>query len=217
MHAIGPDRALVDAAVDEYVAERLGGRASGVLLTRVLDALLRENHLGLGEGSACDGTWRAVLSTGRVIELPVRPDGFLADHAVTEPWLTVDSAAARRPWPQVPPRWPPPTTRRPRRAGAAFTDECAQSALVERLTPPHRVRPPARGFAGLLHHEVAGPAGAPGAPDRPVPLGDELEAEQRAYAPEHEPVFPVRWRAVHRSRLRFGLDFTRPGKPGPPS
>ena len=144
-----------------------------------------------------------------MIELPVRPDGFLADHAVTAPWLTVDgsreetlagalAALAPADDPEAEAGW------------AAFTDECAQSALVERLTPPHRVRPPARGFAGLLHHEVVAARR-----EHPVhPTGrcrwGMSEAEQRAYAPEHEPVFPVRWRAVHRSRLRFGPDFTRP-------
>jgi len=58
------------------------------LLRAVLDTLLREDFQGIrSRGSVVDGQLRFDHG-GRPAEIPVRPDGFLCDLAVSEPVVT---------------------------------------------------------------------------------------------------------------------------------
>ena len=218
---IGDDRMEESLPLTEQTA---GRDTVAAFLCRVLDALLREDHLGiLTRGAPSDAPadhlphamwWRAPLPGGRMAYLPVRPDGFLADHAVATAHLvvadargavhiesTVDgvlAALAPREDAQAEAGW------------AAFTDECRQTLEVLRLHDTVGPRLHARlasrdhtGFTGLLHHEALAALR-----DHPVhPTGrcrwgmtpDEL----RSYAPEYLPSFPLRWVVVPRERMRL--------------
>lgn len=207
------------------------------LLQRVLDALLREDHLGLATagGPVTDPTlpalpageawWRAPLPGGRSVTLPVRPDGFLADHTVAAPLLVLDSPggqveigtlagalAALAPVgdPEAQAGW------------VDFIAECAQTCATLRLHevagPQLHARlateAPATGFAGLLRHEALAALR-----DHPVhPTGrcrwDMDEAALRRYAPEFTPEFVLRWAVVPRARLRMSPALAAAGLPG---
>ncbi|GEL17479.1 IucA/IucC family protein [Pseudonocardia asaccharolytica] len=205
------------------------------LLRRVLDALLREDHLGLASTGAlvrdpalpADQTWwRAPLRDGRRVALPVRPDGFLAEHAVAAPMLVLDGPDAAA-GPAVVDTMAgalaalAPDDAEARAGWADFTEECAQALatarLHERAGPRLRARlageAPVAGFAGLLRHEALAALR-----DHPVhPTGrcrwGLSEAELRRYAPEFRPSFPLRWAIVPRARLRLSPAFEAAGPP----
>lgn len=196
----------------------------GDVLRRVLNTLLREDHLGIlttgelatapAEGLPQATWWRAPLPGARTVHLPVRPDGFLADHTlaaalvvITDPTdeirteSTVDgvlAALAPRDDAEAEAGW------------AAFTEECRQTvdvvALHSTAAPVLHARLASRadgGFAGLLHQEALAALR-----DHPVhPTGrcrwGMNATELRRYAPEYLPSFRLRWAVVPRERMRL--------------
>lgn len=211
------------------------------LLVRVLDALLREDHLELASAGAplppaeaatglpvlgpCQRWWRAPLPGGGAVLLAVRPDGFLADDAVAAPLLvllappggpavvrTLDAALAA-----LAPRADAEAV-----AGwADFRAECAQALATARLHDDHRPvlyaalgrQPGAAGFVGLLRHEaLAALRDHPVHPTGRARLG--LDAgELRRYAPEFQPRFRLRWAVVPRSQVRISPALAAAGPP----
>jgi siderophore synthetase component len=199
-------------------------------LGRVLDALFREDHLGMlthGElagppdgAPAHDTWWRFPLPGGRIGWLAVQPDGFLADRAVALDCLLVADAGAAHIESTVDgvlaalaPRDDPEAER----GWQAFTEECAQTTAVLSLHDAAAPELMARlkcldhnGFEGLPQHEALAALR-----DHPVhPTGrcrwgmtaDDL----RRYAPEYLPSFPLRWTVVPRTRMRLSDSFDRP-------
>ncbi|NGM13313.1 IucA/IucC family siderophore biosynthesis protein [Verrucosispora sp. WMMA2044] len=188
------------------------------LFRRVLDALLREDHLGLSSGGGPDGPgwWQAPHRAGR-LRLPVRPDGFQHTVRVARAELNVH-----------------PPGRTPRRVDTlagllallapgddadaeqgwrAFVDECRQDLLARRLAEATRddtyariaaarVDPPT-GFGGALLDDVlAAHAGHAVYPTDRCRHG--LDAtELLRYAPEHAPTFALRWLPVPTRALRL--------------
>ncbi len=225
---------------DLYLAV-IGGRAASAtdpvergLLQRVLNTLLYEDHLGLATTGAlvrdltlpaAPAWWRAPLPGGYTVTMPVRPDGFLADHAVAGPLLvldgpdgqarirTLDGALAAL----------APTGDPDAEAGwADFTAECAQTLATQRLheTAGPRLHArfaaaaPATGFTGLLRHEAMAALR-----DHPVhPTSrcrwDLDETALRRYAPEFAPQFTLRWAVIRRDRLRMSDGLVAAGLPG---
>ncbi|NUP74369.1 MAG: IucA/IucC family siderophore biosynthesis protein [Sinomonas sp.] len=196
------------------------------LACRVVDSLLREDHLGIqssgrpvhGPTSGGHGGpwWRAPLPGGRTLHLPVRPDGFLAEYRVAAPFILVEDAAggvARADSiVEILGELAPRNDAEAEAGWVDFCEECRQCAdvvslhdteaprLAERLAADPR-RP--RGFAGLLLHESAAAVR-----DHPVhPTGrcrwGLSEDEIRAYAPEFLPEFRLAWTLVPRDELRF--------------
>jgi siderophore synthetase component len=202
------------------------GPASDALdvLCRVVNTLLREDHLGMltrGRLSAAPAQWlpqgawwRAPLPGGRVVHLPVRPDGFLADHALNAPLVVITgptgdirtestmdgvlAALAPRDDAEAEAGW------------AAFTEECRQMvdvvALHSTAAPTLHARLASRtdsGFAGLLHHEaLAALRDHPVHPTSRCRWGMNA-TELRRYAPEYLPSFRLRWAVVPRERMRL--------------
>lgn len=196
---------------------------------RVLDTLLREDHLGILTHGGLDTApvsqlpqanwWAAPLPRARKVHLPVRQDGFLAEHAVSSGFLavteadgtvhiesTVDSAlAALAPGddPQAQEGW------------AAFTAECRQTLEVLELhesAAPRlysRVRSTVhKGFTGLTRYEALAALR-----DHPVhPTGrcrwSMSSEELRRYAPEFLPSFSLRWTVVPLERVRRSTALT---------
>ncbi|MEO3780164.1 IucA/IucC family protein [Micromonospora sp. B11E3] len=175
---------------------------------RVLDALLREDHLGLSTNGHRDGDdW--CTHTGREVRLrlPVRPDGFqhplrtsrpafLAQRGDAPPVL-VDSLDALLDIlapvddPQAQAGW------------AAFVAECHGELAARRLAADSRrrvhaavaaARPgQATGMAGaLLDETLAAHADHPVHPTSRCRHGLD-DTELLAYAPEHAPTFALRW------------------------
>ncbi len=127
-------------------------------MLRVLDALLREDHLGIqsrgvlrtrpqglpasGDRRAWNGPWwSAPLPDGRALHLPVQPDGFLAPWRLAAAFVAVEGPGARLSVedtldgvlaalaPAVDPAEDPEAA-----AGwGAFTEECRQTSAVVRL------------------------------------------------------------------------------------
>jgi siderophore synthetase component len=197
--------------------------AEADLLRRVLDTLLREDHLGmLSTGEFGDAPvdltpftawWRVLLRDGRTAHLPVRPNGFLADHTVAAPLLVItDRAGGRQAESTVDDvlaALAPRGDAEAEAGWAAFTEECRQAAEVLRL---HAMAAPAlharlascdgTGFAGMLDFEALAALR-----DHPVyPTGrcrwGMNEGELRRYAPEYLPSFRLRWTVVPRERMR---------------
>ncbi|RZS40856.1 siderophore synthetase component [Herbihabitans rhizosphaerae] len=176
---------------------------SADLLRRILDALLREDHLGLCSQGRLHGTWwSARLTTGVVVRLPVRPDGFLSDWAVAEPLLladgipvsTVDGVLAA---------FAPHADPEAERGWAEFTAECAHAEWDTLATPPSPRLPAAAGYTGLVHHEaVAALREHPVHPTGRVRHGMSLD-ELRRYAPEHLPSVRLKWITVRRDEVRL--------------
>lgn len=199
------------------------------LLCRVVDALLREDHLGIqsagwlrheANDARHDGPWwTAPLPGGRVLHLPVRPDGFLAEHRLAEPFVLVEGAAgtvvAAETLDAILAVLAPRNDADAEAGWADFTEECRQSAdvvvLHETACAPLAARAGAnsaddgglRGFPGLLRHEAAAAVR-----DHPAhPTGrcrwGLSEDEVRVYAPEFQPEFRLAWTLVPRSELNF--------------
>ncbi|GLZ30082.1 hypothetical protein Lesp02_22720 [Lentzea sp. NBRC 105346] len=183
--------------------------AESDLLLRVLDALWREDHLGLHTNGSLTGQWwEAPLPDGRVVRFPVRPDGFLADHAVAEPRLVVGERVLTT-LTEVLAELAPRNDEEAEAGWASFTEECAQTLATVRLHDAARpelyakVDPGATGFSGLLDFEALAALR-----DHPVhPTGrcrwGMSESELRRYAPEFLPSFRLQWTAVPREKLNL--------------
>ncbi|MEU6075711.1 IucA/IucC family protein [Micromonospora sp. NPDC047074] len=188
------------------------------LFARVLDALLREDHLGLHSRGRPDGPdrWEAPLDGG-LIRIPVRADGFQQALRCAAPLLdavaadgtarrvdTLDgllAALAPRDDPEAEAGW------------RVFAAECRGDLRARRLAS--RTRP--RVLASVVAERAASPAGMPAAPlddvlaahaGHPVyptdrcrhGLGDD---DLLRYAPEHAPRFPLRWHAAPAGAVRL--------------
>ncbi|MFY1576200.1 IucA/IucC family protein [Verrucosispora sp. WMMD703] len=188
------------------------------LFRRVLDALLREDHLGLSSGGGPDGPgwWQAAHRAGR-LRLPVRPDGF--QHAVR----LARAELHVHPPGRAPHRvdtlagllelLAPHDDVEAEQGWRAFTDECRQDLLARRLAETtrsetyariaaDRVDPPT-GFGGALLDDVlAAHAGHAVYPTDRCRHGLD-EAELLRYAPEHAPTFALRWLPVPARTLRL--------------
>lgn len=212
------------------------GSAEGALLRRVLDTLLREDHLGLATCGALASDpelplptggvqwWRAPLPGGRTATVAVRPDGFLADHAVAAPLLVVDSARERSESETLAGALAAlaPVDDHDAQAGwADFTAECAQTLATLRLhelaAPLLYARlatqAPTDGFPGLLRHEaLAALRDHPVHPTSRCRWGLDQGALRR-YAPEFAPEFALRWAVVPRAELRLSPALAAAGLP----
>ncbi|MBC6448948.1 IucA/IucC family protein [Actinokineospora xionganensis] len=190
------------------------------LLRRVLDALLREDHLGLAERGALgerpgdhDWTgpwWCAPLPGNREVRLPVAPDGFLAEYRLAHPSAVVagqvlDTLA------QVLVALAPADDPEAEQGWADFVEECAQTLAVVRLHETARPELYAKiraesgavGFRELLHHEsVAALRDHPVHPTGRCRWGLD-EADLRRYAPEFLPDLKIGWTIVPRDSVRL--------------
>ncbi|MEO3744428.1 IucA/IucC family protein [Plantactinospora sp. B5E13] len=195
------------AGVDD--AERL-------LFQRVLDALLREDHLGLWHNGRTDGPGQWLTRTPAVrLRIPVRPDGFQHPLRCAGPELTVlAETGAPRPVRTLDGLLDllAPTDDPEAEAGwADFRAECRADLAARRLaarTAPrvYAERRAARrtepdGMAGALWDDALAAR-----TDHPVyPTGrcrhglDERDLLR--YAPEHAPTFVLRWTPVPVSEL----------------
>lgn len=213
------------------------GSPEGALMQRVLDTLLREDHLGLATCGALvqDPTlpprsddvrwWRAPLPGGRVATLPVRPGSYLADHVVAAPLLVVDTVGGRSVVETLVgtlAALAPVEDDDAQSGWADFTAECAQTLATMRLhetaAPQLYSRlaalGPAAGFPGLLRHEaMAALRDHPVHPTSRCRWGLD-EAALRRYAPEFAPEFTLRWAVVPRTELRLSPALTAAGLPG---
>lgn len=188
------------------------------VFTRVLDALLREDHLGLlrrGRLTAPD-RWEVPHSSGTV-RIPVRADGFQATFRSAAPVLqvrdrrggdrhvdTLDGLLALL----------APTDDPEAEAGwRTFTIECRADLRARRLAG--RARPAV--FATVVSERAATPAGMPMAllddvlaahTGHPVYPTDRCrygldDADLLRFAPEHVPRFPLRWHTAPRAEVRL--------------
>jgi hypothetical protein len=173
------------------------------LLRAVLDTLLREDFQGLrSNGSVVDG-W---LRSGSV-SIPVRPDDFLCDIAVARPEVEHDGGVVTD--------LDAVLALFRERADAtdldgfdAFVTECHDALATGRLQRGHRPAAleriaalPSMGMAGSLRYDtLAAYAGHPVYPTGLARRGITPEQQLR-YAPEHHPVFTLRWRAVPADRV----------------
>ncbi|MBF9131370.1 IucA/IucC family siderophore biosynthesis protein [Plantactinospora sp. S1510] len=196
------------------------------LFQRVLDALLREDHLGLASNGrpGGDGWWLTRTGTAR-LRLPVRPDGFQHDLRSARPEFVVEDGTG----PERLVRTLDglldvlgPTDDPEAEAGwLAFRAECRHDLAARRLAAQTRPRVYAELRAARRNAVPAGsaaqhaPTGMAGAllddvlaarTDHPVyptsrcrhGLGD---TDLLGYAPEHAPRFALRWLPVPRSEV----------------
>lgn len=172
-------------------------------LTRaVLDALLREDLLGIrSRGQLVDGRLTLVVA-GHTVSIPVRQDGFQCDIAVAEPLVECDGrvlteldailAVFRQAVPPVD-------------VGGfdAFVAECQDAATAARLHREHRPDVLARiGGSSLRYDTLAAYAGHPIYPTGLARWG-LAPADQVRYAPEYHPTFPLRWTSVPADAVTF--------------
>ncbi|MFJ6567925.1 IucA/IucC family protein [Streptomyces sp. NPDC091292] len=192
----------------------------GLLLRRVLGALLREDVAGLRTRTetveAPDGSWLSLPAAhGGALLLPVERDGFQGEFTARLPLLrrasdgtdltTVDSVLAAL-TEQADPE---------DRAGfAAYADECRQAADTLRLHRATQHTVTAR-LAARYGEDPAGWTGPVASLafdtlaarlDHPVhPTGRTrtgiTETQLRAYAPEFHPRFRLRWLALPRESV----------------
>ncbi|MEV1328461.1 IucA/IucC family protein [Micromonospora costi] len=188
------------------------------LFTRVLDALLREDHLGLlGRGRSCGPDWWEVPHDGGLLRIPVRADGFQQVLGSATPLLVVVDAGGRarrvetvdgllallapRDDPEAEAGW------------RSFTAECRDDLLARRLTARARPRVfasvaaerPAAGTgmaSAVLDDVLAAHAGHPVYPTDRCRHGLD-ETDLLRYAPEHAPRFALRWHAVPAEEVRL--------------
>lgn len=207
-----------DATLDRRAA---GGsapdRAEREVFQRVLDALIREDHLGLASRGRPAGRhhWEVPTDRGR-LRVPVRPDGFQHPWRTARPVLVVDAPDGSR---RLVDRLDAlldvlaPTGDEQARTGwAVFAAECRAELAARRAAEEARPRV----HAQVLSARAAAPTGMAGAlldevlaahQDHPVHPTSRCRHglttdELRAYAPEHAPVFTLRWSAVPRRAVR---------------
>lgn len=194
-------------------------RTERALVRRVLDALLREDHLGLRTRGrpGPDGWWEATLADGRRLALPLRPDGFLADDGVAAPVLlhvTADGPRELYRLDGVLAALAPAGDDAWAAGWRDFVAECTETLAAERIAagvPPGPA--PRHGFAGLLGFEALAALR-----DHPVyPLGRGRHgltaAEQRSYAPEFAPAFPLEWVCLPREQVDLSPRMAAEGLP----
>ncbi|GIJ10945.1 IucA/IucC family protein [Micromonospora andamanensis] len=182
------------------------------LFRRVLDALLREDHLGLSSGGGLvgPGWWQVPHRAGR-LRLPVRPDGFQHAVRLARAELHVQPsgpAEARRvgTLAELLDLLAPHDDADAEQGWHAFTDECRQDLLARLLATTTRSHTYARvaaarvstptGFGGALLDDVlAAHAGHAVYPTDRCRHGLDADDLLR-YAPEHAPAFTLRWLPV---------------------
>ncbi|WBB68511.1 IucA/IucC family protein [Micromonospora sp. WMMD812] len=178
------------------------------VFTRVLDALLREDHLGLTSRGRADGPdwWQAPHPAG-LLRIPVRPDGFQHSVRTAAPVLHVvppDGRAHRVDTLDALLALLAPHDDPDAEAGwHTFTAECHDDLRARRLADGARARVHAavaarrrnapNGMAGAVLDDVlAAHAGHPVYPTDRCRHG-LADDDLRRYAPEHAPSFPLRW------------------------
>ncbi|AVT36931.1 IucA/IucC family protein [Plantactinospora sp. BB1] len=182
------------------------------LFQRVLDALLREDHLGLTGNGYRSGHWWLTRIPGARLRLPVRPDGFQHDLRTARPELVALPDAEPTGVAALPDAEPPQTVALPDGEPAtgwvvrrldelldllapvddpdaeagweAFRAECRDDLVARRLAAETR----SRVHADLLAARAVTPDGMAGA------LLDDVLAARTDH-----PVYPT-------SRARIGLD-----------
>ncbi|MFV2101065.1 IucA/IucC family protein [Micromonospora sp. LOL_024] len=185
---------------------------------RVLDALLREDHLGLDSTGRPDGPgwWQVPHHAGR-LRLPVRPDGFQHTIRLARAELHVESPDGRSRRVATVAELLDLLTPRDdvdaEQGWRAFRSECQADLLARRLAAVTRSRTHARvaaartgastGLDGALLDDVlAARAGHPVYPTDRCRHGLD-GGELLRYAPEHAPSFALRWLPVPAGTLRL--------------
>jgi siderophore synthetase component len=210
MTAIVPARAGTAPAATEHE-----------LAAAVISTLLREDYAGLSRwvrpassadrsqpaGPACGHPVLRLPAGQACLDVPLEPDGFLADLRVRRPAPPITLAHVDSVLREI-------SDPRDRDGAAAFSTECAQALaalhLRERHLPAVRAALAAAGAAGA--GAWLGPAGQvrydalaaalphPAYPTAPCRLGLG-DADALRYAPEYLPEFELNWVAVPRSAL----------------
>lgn len=196
----------------------MADRSERQVFTRVLDALLREDHLGLlhrGRLTAPD-QWKVPHSDG-VVRIPVRADGFQATLRSATPMLQVrDGRGSYRRVNTLNGLLTlfAPTGDPEAEAGwRTFTAECHADLRARRLA--RRARPSV--FAAVVSERANVPAGMSTAlfddvlaahNGHPVYPTDRCrhgldDADLLRFAPEHAPRFPLRWHVAPRAEVRL--------------
>lgn len=182
------------------------------LLKRVLSALLREDVVGLRSRSALvsrpDGDWlRLAAQDGDALLLPVAEDGYQCVHAARLPLLVRESDGAElASYDTVLGALRVLAEPEDREGFDAFAEECRQTLAAMRLHAGTRGEVMERlgagtGLgAGLVYDALAARLDHPVYPTARGRSG--LDEEQlRAYAPEFQPRFALRWLAVPRDAV----------------
>ncbi|GAA3753704.1 hypothetical protein GCM10022225_43040 [Plantactinospora mayteni] len=197
-----------------------GDAAERQLFQRVLDALLREDHLGLAGNGHRSGRWWLTRIPGARLRLPIQPDGFQHELRTARPELLVlsseesDSGVSGRVVRSLDGLLDvlAPTDDPEAEAGwAAFRAECRDDLVARRLAAQTRSRVHAEllaarartpdGMAGALLDDVlAARTDHPVYPTSRARIGLDRTALLR-YAPEHAPTFALRWLPVPRAEL----------------
>ncbi|MFC3502476.1 IucA/IucC family protein [Micromonospora krabiensis] len=187
------------------------------VFTRVLDALLREDHLGLTSRGRPDGPdrWQVSHPAGP-LRIPIRPDGFQHPFRSAAPELYVGTPDGSRRVDTLDALLAllAPHGDDDAEAGwRTFTAECRADLRARRLAARSRERV----HAEVTARRADAPSGLPGAllddvlaayaghPVYPTDrcrhdLGDD---DLLAYAPEHAPRFPLRWHPVPVAAVRL--------------
>ncbi|MFI6779502.1 IucA/IucC family protein [Micromonospora sp. NPDC050276] len=178
------------------------------VFTRVLDALLREDHLGLRSSGRADGPdWWQVPHPAGVLRIPVRADGFQQVLRSAAPMvaLVADDGGIRR-TDTVDGLLTLLAPRDNAEAEAGWRDldaECRADLRARRLAARNRPRV----FAEVAADRAVNPTGLPGAllddvlaahHGHPVYPTDRCrhglhDDELLRYAPEHAPRLALRW------------------------
>ncbi|MEU8180074.1 IucA/IucC family protein [Micromonospora sp. NPDC049044] len=187
------------------------------VFTRVLDALLREDHLGLLSTGRPDGPdWWQVPHPAGLLRIPVRPDGFQHALRSAAPAVLVLADAVTHRTDTVAGLL---TLLAPRDDGEAaagwrdFRAECRADLRARRLAARHRPRvladvaaaranTPTGLPAALLDDVLAAHHGHPVYPTDRCRHG-LTDDELLRYAPEHAPRFALRWYAVPAQDVRL--------------
>ncbi|MEV5510054.1 IucA/IucC family protein [Streptomyces orinoci] len=201
------------------------------LLTRVLDALLREDAYRLRRTARTehhpDGDWLRLAVPGGA-RLPVEPDGFQCEVRVRRPLLATDDGTAVTGLRPVLERLRPVVAAQDRPGFEDFAAECAAELAVRRV---HRgARREVTERLALAYGPAAadwtGPRGAlaydalAAFRDHPVyPTGHArnglTEPELRPYAPEFHRGFALRWLLLPRPAVHRGPGPLPPWWPTP--
>ncbi|MFI6132852.1 IucA/IucC family protein [Micromonospora sp. NPDC051141] len=189
------------------------------VVARVLDALLREDHLGLHRRGrlASEDRWE-VPHAGGLLRIPVRADGFQADLRCAAPTVWVrDPAGSDRVVDTLDgllALLAPTGDAEAEEGWRTFTAECHTDLRARRLARQNRRAV----FAAVAAERSSTPAGMPAAPlddvlaahaGHPVYPTDlcrhglDDDDDLLRYAPEHAPRFALRWHAAPRAAVRL--------------
>ncbi|MEU7750855.1 IucA/IucC family protein [Micromonospora sp. NPDC049171] len=187
------------------------------VFTRVLDALLREDHLGLLSTGRPDGpAWWQVPHPAGLLRIPVRVDGFQQALRSAAPTVLVLADGVTHRTDTLAGLLTLLAPRDDAEAAAGWRDfgaECRADLLARRLAARHRPRV----FAAVAAERASTPTGLPAAL-----LDDVLAAHQGhpvyptdrcrhgltdddllRYAPEHAPRLTLRWYAAPARDVRL--------------